>query len=652
MKGLKIANDITLPLDAVTQTFLVVGKRGSGKSNTAARLVEQMHAARLPFVVLDPTDTWWGVKASADGAGPGLTDVYVFGGRKADLPLEAGGGTLIADVLCEHRMSMVLSVKHLSGRARSAFMVAFAQTLFQKWAGGPLHVVLEEAHELAPQIGGRGGGDDGEAAMLGAFKRLWKLGRASGIGGTAVTQRPASLSKDITTQSEILVAHRTIGPQDVKAVGEWIKYHGEQLGVLADLPSLPTGQAIVWAPEFPEGKPLGLVRAIVLRRETYDSASTPKVGEQRIEPKELAPVDLARLRTKMAATIEKAKADDPRELRRQLAELRAELVKAQTVTVSSDRSSDKYSKTIPGGEKPKTIPGGEKPKEIEVLADADRALLRSVAARLGTIPDELSGHLRVMLSQVMAAALDAAVAKHEAATARARAEFISLVEKKAFGRVLEKLDRVSTTPERQTVSPAQRPRLRTSPSTNPGLTRPGPTRDAAVAMAKHLAGGAGVPPVQQRILNALAELEQLGARQPARELVAFMAGYTHLQSKGFVNAMSALSTAGFIVYGAGTVALTPEGRLRSERPAAPRSAREVQDRVIAMLGGASGRILEPLIEAYPKAMARDDVAARAGYGHLQSKGFVNAISRLRTLGFVDYPDRGSIVAKPVLFLEA
>jgi DNA helicase HerA-like ATPase len=53
--------------------------------------------------------------------------------------------------------------------------------------------------------------------MLGAFKRLWKLGRASGIGGTAVTQRPASLSKDITTQSEILIAHRTIGPQDVKA---------------------------------------------------------------------------------------------------------------------------------------------------------------------------------------------------------------------------------------------------------------------------------------------------------------------------------------------------------------------------------------------------------------------------------------------------
>jgi hypothetical protein len=66
-----------------------------------------------------------------------------------------GGGALIADVLCEHRMPMILSVKHLSGRERSAFMVKFAQTLFQKWGGGPLHVVLEEAHELAPQMAGR-----------------------------------------------------------------------------------------------------------------------------------------------------------------------------------------------------------------------------------------------------------------------------------------------------------------------------------------------------------------------------------------------------------------------------------------------------------------------------------------------------------------
>jgi hypothetical protein len=321
MMTIDLAHGIHLPLDAVTQTFLVVGKRGSGKSNTAARLVEQMHRANLPFVVLDPTDTWWGVKAGTDGK-PGLK-VYVFGGRHADLPLESTGGALLAQVLCEHRLPMVLSVKHLSGRERSTFMTAFAQTLFQKWAGGPLHVVLEEAHELAPQSVQNG--RDGEQAMLGAFKRLWKLGRASGIGGTAVTQRPAALSKDITTQSEILIAHRIIGPQDVAAVGEWVKYHGEHTKILGELPSLPTGEAFLWAPEFPEGRPLGLSRIKVHRRDTFDSASTPKVGEQRVEPRQLAPVDMAILRTKMAATIAEAEASDPKALRARIAALEREV---------------------------------------------------------------------------------------------------------------------------------------------------------------------------------------------------------------------------------------------------------------------------------------------------------------------------------------
>ena len=338
-----LSRNLRLPVDAVTQTFLIVGKRGSGKSNTAARLVEQMHHAKLPFVVLDPVDTWWGLKASADGTGPGL-DVYVFGGRKADLPLEPGAGALIAEVLCEHHISMVLSVKHLSGRERNSFMVAFAQTLFQKWQGGPLHVVLEEAHELAPQMSGgpsSRGNPDNEAAMLGAFKRLWKLGRSSGIGGTAVTQRPASLSKDITTQSEILIAHRTIGPQDVKAIGEWVKYHGQHEQILGDLPTLPTGEAFVWAPEFPADTPIGLMRTTVRRRDTYDSASTPKVGETRVEPKQLADVDLARLRTQMAATLERAKADDPKELKRQLASVRADLAKAHQAAAKPPPASER-----------------------------------------------------------------------------------------------------------------------------------------------------------------------------------------------------------------------------------------------------------------------------------------------------------------------
>jgi CRP-like cAMP-binding protein len=188
----------------------------------------------------------------------------------------------------------------------------------------------------------------------------------------------------------------------------------------------------------------------------------------------------------------------------------------------------------------------------------------------------------------------------------------------------------------------------------PTLTRPATPIRASAYQQERAAASYSKPAggVEKRILDALAELEQLGARRPARELVAFLAGYSNLASKGFVHAVSALRTAGAIDYpDAGTVALTEAGRLRARPPERPRTPEEVQARVIAMLGGASGRILTPLIAAYPEAVKRVDVADAAGYSNLASKGFVHAISRLRSLGFVDYPDAGSIVALPVLFLE-
>lgn len=84
------------------------------------------------------------------------------------------------------------------------------------------------------------------------------------------------------------------------------------------------------------------------------------------------------------------------------------------------------------------------------------------------------------------------------------------------------------------------------------------------------------PPVQQRVLDALAELEQIGAEQPAREMVAFMAGYSHLQSTGFVKAMGGLRTAELIDYPphGGTVALTDAGRAAATQPERPRTADE------------------------------------------------------------------------------
>ena len=64
---LKIAPNLSLPADVVTQTFAILAIRRVGKTYTASVLAEEMMKAKLPFVALDPTGAWWGLRASADG---------------------------------------------------------------------------------------------------------------------------------------------------------------------------------------------------------------------------------------------------------------------------------------------------------------------------------------------------------------------------------------------------------------------------------------------------------------------------------------------------------------------------------------------------------------------------------------------------------
>lgn len=77
MSELRISADLTLPREAVTETFAILAKRGVGKTYTASVLVEEMLKAGLPVVVVDPIGVWWGLRASADGQSAGLPIVVI-----------------------------------------------------------------------------------------------------------------------------------------------------------------------------------------------------------------------------------------------------------------------------------------------------------------------------------------------------------------------------------------------------------------------------------------------------------------------------------------------------------------------------------------------------------------------------------------------
>jgi uncharacterized protein len=320
MTGLTIGPGLTLPLEAVTETFAILAKRGSGKTYTAAVLVEELYAAGLPVVVVDPVGVWWGLRSSADGTGPGLPFV-VFGGDHADVPLEATAGELIADLVVDERVPAVLDLSGLSKTAARRFMTDFAERLYHR-NRDPLHLVLDEADAFAPQRTSADG-----ARLLGAIEDLVRRGRARGIGVTLITQRPAVLNKDVLTQAEVLVALRMTGPRDVAAIDEWVRLHADEdqaAELKKSLPALPVGTAWVWSPGW-----LGILQRVqVRRRRTFDSSATPKPGERRPAPKRMAPVDLAALGERIAATVERAKADDPKALRARVAQLEQQLADA------------------------------------------------------------------------------------------------------------------------------------------------------------------------------------------------------------------------------------------------------------------------------------------------------------------------------------
>lgn len=369
---------IAFPIPAGTaQRIGILGMSGSGKSNGAAVLVEDLFAAEQHVVVVDPTGAWYGLRSSADGKGAGLP-IAILGGKFGDLPLEDPSGAFVADLVVDRRLSCVLDLSEMSENGKHRFLADFGERLFKR-NEDPLYLVLEEADDYAPQSSTKGPG----SRTLGAFQRIVKRGRFKGIFPVMLTQRSAALNKDLLTQCDTLLVFRSPSPQDRKAIAGWVEHHGQSKEILASLSSLPTGTCWVWSPQV-----LGVMeQAAVRRRRTFDSGATP-VGKKHARPATVADVDVAALTALMADTIERAKADDPKELRRRIAALERQLAA-----------------------KPAAAAPVVERVEVPVLSAEDRASIETLLSRLPDVEaglkllgDNLGAHVEVLRTALARAA--------------------------------------------------------------------------------------------------------------------------------------------------------------------------------------------------------------------------------------------------------
>jgi uncharacterized protein len=543
-----------IPEAALHQNIAVLGKNGSGKTYAAkAAIVEPLLAAGRRVGIVDPTGAWWGLRSSRDGKGAGF-QVLVLGGDHGDLPLPANGGAAVARLLVEQGVSLIADTTHLSVGERTRWFTDFAGTLY-RMNRTPLHLVLDEAHNFAPQ----GKVPDPDAGkMLHAASTLASQGRSRGIRLTMITQRPQKLHKDSLTSADTLLALRVIHNLDRGAVAEWINGCGDPAQgkeVLNTLANLQRGEGWVW---YPEGGFLQRLKFPAIR--TFDSSATPMDGAPIAAPKGAAAIDLTEIRAALADAVKETEANDPKLLRAEIARLKRDASKpqpAEPLTVPDPQAEER----------------GYRRGRAEALAEAAEAI-----AIIRAVPAEAS-------------------------------------------------------PLRPT------PRAPAPPA--PRKAAPRATSAQPVE---------GISRSQQRILDALAWLESVRIREAAKVQLALLSDQSPTSS-GYSNNLGALRTAGLICYpSTGKVALTDSGRAAANAPARSPTTDDLHRALEGRLSSSQWRILRSLIDVYPDPLGKDVLASMADQSPTSS-GYSNNLGALRSLGFIDYPAPGSVVALPVLFLK-
>jgi hypothetical protein len=357
---------------------------------------------------------------------------------------------------------------------------------------------------------------------------------------------------------------------------------------VSQLPELPQGDCLLYSPGWLQRKE----RVRFEPRETFHARFDPNaVGSSEYYERTLTPLAVESLRERFAEAVQVADENDPKKLRARIAELE------KSGGEPSQAAIDEAVQTA-------TAPLIQKIDALETIIAESSQVAKDFASAAGVLMEQ-SDRLKNVL-----------VIQDRLQTLSPRAERVDVDQPRSLLK------------ESVREFEAEKPR---STARVEGLTD-------------------GLSKLQQRILNALALFESVGIKTPKRENVAVFADAS-VKGGHFSNTVSGLRTRGLLDYpGNGLLTLTPEGRDLAEKQQTPSSLAALHDKWFAQLNGLQVRILRALIDNYPAGRTREWIAevvnAQAGGGH-----FANTVSSLRSLGLLDYPEKGYLVATPLLFPE-
>src|SRR5574340_241934 len=246
MKRLRIGRGLSLDAtEFIESKAFVVGQSGRGKSGLLKVIEEGLVKSKLPFVVFDPAGVAWGIRSSKDGKGPGLP-ILVIGGPHGDVRLDRRAGAQTARALVEANVSAIIDFSEEPKAAYREFLIDFCETLYAINDTSRL-VVIDEAKEVVPQQI-----RPDQTRAFDAVERRVRQGRNKGIGVLLVSQRMATVNKDVVTQCGTLFVFGLVGKPDHKTLHDWVDEWSteESLATFEDgLAALKPRECWIWSPQ-------------------------------------------------------------------------------------------------------------------------------------------------------------------------------------------------------------------------------------------------------------------------------------------------------------------------------------------------------------------------------------------------------------------
>ncbi|MFC5277265.1 helicase HerA domain-containing protein [Halorubrum rubrum] len=290
---------VELPVvDVLTGRSFITGKSGSGKSNTASVVIENLLSNGFPVMIVDTDGEYYGLKEEYEILHAGADD-------ECDIVVSPEHAEKLANLALEQNVPIILDVSgYLEEDTANELLLEVVKQLFakEKRLKKPFLLVVEECHEYIPE----GGGMDETGKML---IKVGKRGRKHGLGIVGISQRPADVKKDFITQCDWLCWHRLTWDNDTKVVGRIL---GSKYASAVE--DLGDGEAFLMT-DWDES-----IRRIQFhRKETFDAGATPGLDD--FERPELKSVSSDLVGELQSISDEKARRES------ELADLRQELEK-------------------------------------------------------------------------------------------------------------------------------------------------------------------------------------------------------------------------------------------------------------------------------------------------------------------------------------